>query len=288
MRLIHFSDLHFWTTAGWDGDFTFKRVLGRLNLRLRRGRAFPPNLAHQVVAEIVRRSADLVVFSGDISTTSMIAEFRAGREALAAVRDKWGERFVAIPGNHDRYTRRACRQKLFEKHFLERPASYPFAGQVTPQVGLVGIDLSGARIWSARGTVTRPAIEEIGDAIAAQKRRTPFVIVVGHYPLALQAGVTPRWGRALPLRAQLLRQVADAGANLYLHGHEHRRRAVLPYGREGLVCVDAGSAGLRSDQPERAAGFVQIDVEADRVSSVQAAALCRHQGQSVLHEWPLL
>ena len=289
MKIIHFSDFHVWRTAGWDGDVGIKRVLGRVNLVLRRTHSFPPEWGRKVIETILERDADAVVFSGDLTTAALISEFEGGRALFEPLREKWGERFVMIPGNHDRYTRRSTTGRLFERHALGREASYPFRMDLAEGVGLVGLDVSGPRALTSRGFLSPEDIERAAETVAAQRARTPFVVVVGHYPLVYPPDVRVSWQHALPLRERLARALVTAGAALYLHGHKHRRwalrawlqderLAVEPWGsREadppGIVCVNPGSSGFRSADPERAAGFAEITLEGGRVAGVEATVV---------------
>ena len=289
MKLIHFSDFHVWRASGWDGDVGIKRVLGRVNLVLGRTRAFPPAWGRKVIEAILERDVDAVVFSGDLTTAALLSEFEGGRALFDPLREKWGERFVMIPGNHDRYTRRSTTGRLFERHALGRELGYPFNIDLAKGVGVVGLDLSGPRPLTSRGVLSPESIARAAEAVAVQRARTPFVIVVGHYPLAYPAGVRVSWQHALPLRERLARALVSAGAGLYLHGHKHRRWAlrvrceneclkIEPWrSREAdpsaMVCINPGSSGFRSADRERAAGFVELTLEGSRVTGVEATVV---------------
>ena len=74
LTLIHFGDLHLWR-YGLGGDPWPKRLLGLANLKLRRGRQFPTRIAEAVGEQLAREEADYVLFSGDLTTTALPAEF---------------------------------------------------------------------------------------------------------------------------------------------------------------------------------------------------------------------
>jgi len=289
-KLIHFSDLHVWREKGWDGDPCIKRLFGKVNLHLRRKGRYPPAWGRAILEAIAAREAAAVIFSGDVSSASLVGEFETGFELFAPLREKWDERFLIIPGNHDRYTPRATQRRLFEKHVLGRDREYPFAARIAEDIGVVGIDLSGPRPFTARGRLSEAELSRIAEKVERQRGETDFVVVVGHYPLVYPPDFRPSWQHVLPRREELAQTLVQAGASLYLHGHVHRRwvlRAAAhdggldvshwagePSGKgPGMVCIDAGSAGMRETDPNRAAGFVEIKIDAGRVASVETLVL---------------
>ena len=71
MRILHFSDIHFWERHfEWQDAWYPKRTLGFINLSLFRHKKFPPSYAQSVCEQILKEDADLVIFSGDMSTMS--------------------------------------------------------------------------------------------------------------------------------------------------------------------------------------------------------------------------
>lgn len=283
MKLIHFSDIHVWQKKGWDNDPNLKRFLGKVNLRLNRSKRFPRELGSHVVEAIRRRDADAVVFTGDVTTASLVGEFASGRVLLAPLMEKWRERFVALPGNHDRYTGRSLRNQLFEKHFLQLPRTYPFALTLSEEVGLVGVDLSVPHTLSSRGTGSKGVVQSAGAMVRKQRLHTPFVVVMGHYPLVYPKDVGFRWSHVLPVRDALLSELLDAGAGLYLHGHHHQRWAIRCSETPPMLCLNSGSAGMLSTNPVKQAGFLEIEIRQGAVASVTSCAVSLKDG-SVLEE----
>ena len=277
-KIIHFSDLHVWRDRGMDGDVTLRRLLGRINLWINRRKQFPPICGRRILDVIAERESDLLLFSGDAATASLKDEFEAARELLAPLHKKWGERFILIPGNHDRFTRRAARERHFENIVLSSsgPPAYPCARTINSRIGLVLIDVAAPQALISRGKLSQRDIHKIAALVEDQRRKTPFVIVMGHYPLAYPHGVGAHWQHRLPRASQLRHALAEAGAALYLHGHKHYRWALQPDAGAHMLCVNSGPAGMKSDNPLKSAGFVEILLDPPKVVSIQATVLDAH------------
>jgi 3',5'-cyclic AMP phosphodiesterase CpdA len=144
VRLAHLSDIHISATPqGWRlRDYFSKRVTGWINLRvLGRGRSFA--MADAVLAALMTelratRHPDHIVFSGDATALGFPAEVCRAAAALG-VGDPALPPGLAVPGNHDYYTRKDESSGWFEKCFAawqhgERvdEAVYPFAQRVGP------------------------------------------------------------------------------------------------------------------------------------------------------------
>src|SRR3954470_1824676 len=155
VRLAHFSDVHLTTRPlGWAlRDLRSKKLSGWFHLRaLGRGRQF--RLAHAIaqalVAEFRARRPDRLVFSGDATALGFASECTHAARCLA-VGDP-GLPGLAVPGNHDYYTRAAVRSGAFEREFApwlagERVGteSYPFVQRVGP-VWLVAVNSCTANL----------------------------------------------------------------------------------------------------------------------------------------------
>ena len=266
LTLIHFGDLHVWR-LGLDGELYPKRFFGLANLLLRRGRSFPEGVGRAVVRQISRERADGVLFSGDLTTTSLRAEFLLGRRLLDPIVRRWGERFIAIPGNHDRYTPGAVRARLFESLFLGRRAEFPFALDLDERWTLVGFDCSVARLLSSRGRMSPEGLAPLDAILAEQERRGRRLVVMGHYPLLYPPGRRPSWEHVLPERARVREVLERRGVRVYLHGHTHFRWRLEA---DGMTHLNCGSAGQAGRHPEHRPGYLKIQLGPGRVESVRA------------------
>lgn len=266
LTLLHFGDLHLWR-LGWDADFAVKRLLGLTNLIVRRGRRFPEPVARQLVARLTGEQADALLFSGDLTTTSLRGEFRAAQELLKPLLDRWGRRFIAIPGNHDRYTRRAAQSQLFETLFTQCPRELPFAVDLNERWTLAGFDCSAARSFTSRGHLAPAGLARLDELLREQRRRGRQLIAMGHYPLAYPGWVNPRWQHVLPERAAVLETLRLHDARLYLHGHVHSRWRLEA---DGLTHLNCGSAGMIGRPVHRRPGYLKIILNDNGVEAVEA------------------
>lgn len=272
-----------WRSRGWDGEFSPKRILGRLNLLFNRKHRYPLEHGRAVVSAIVNRDADLVVFSGDATTAALKGEFEDVVKLFTPIREKWGDRFVAIPGNHDRYTKGVSQGRAFEKYIVGKEQTYPYVLNLGDGYSLIAIDLSWPRPVSAKGRMTQAQFEAIRKRIEAEKLKGRKCLVVGHYPLAYPYGQKIRPGHVLPKRNMLAEMLEKAEVRLYMHGHIHKRWAinvqtrgplqeVRPWKNDswGLLCVNSGSAGKRSEHAGHTAGYGEIVLEDDGLASITA------------------
>lgn len=270
LRLIHFGDLHLWRAA-LGRDFYPKRFLGLANLIVRRGRRYPRSVAEALVRRLMTEEADYVLFSGDLTTTSHPEEFRVGRKLLAPLLARWGERFIAIPGNHDRYTPKAVQARYFERLFLEDEQRYPFARDLSAQWALVAFDCSLPHLVSSHGVYSAAIHADVKRLVQERRATGREVIVMGHYPLAYP-GVRrrPVWSaldqHGLRGSARAAELFETGGARLYLHGHEHRVWSV-PLGA-GARSLNCGSCGQKLRGPGKGASYLRITLEDRGVAAV--------------------
>jgi len=270
LKVLHFGDIHFWK-IGTDRDFLYpKRTLGSVNLSLRRRWKFPPAYAQAVAREVARQEADLVLFSGDFTTMSLKSEYRMAAEAFAPIREKFGERLFAIPGNHDRYTPFSVRSRRFEDYL-------PFAANliegaltrtqvISERLAVIGFDCSHPCRIRSNGTMTEELTEELRAALEQQREDGRRVFLVGHYPYAYPQGVEISWEHKLLEAERLQSLVAEFRPAAYFHGHKHIRWCLRPPETPETVCLNCGAAGMKSSSQDKQAGFITAEFDGDDFS----------------------
>jgi 3',5'-cyclic AMP phosphodiesterase CpdA len=252
VRLAHLSDVHITCAPlGWQRrDWFSKRLTGWINMRVL-GRRYRFRRAEQVlgslVAELRQRRPDHVVFSGDATNLGFPSEF-ARATALLGVNGDDRLPGIAVPGNHDYYTRAVVASGLFEQHFApwqvgERidGAHYPFAQRVGP-LWLVAVNSSipNRWAWDASGRVGKEQLqrlERLFDRLSPGLR-----ILVTHYPVCRASGKREQRAHGLRDLAELVAVAQRGGVSAWLHGHRHgayhhARTSLAPF---PVIC--AGSA----------------------------------------------
>ncbi len=252
VRLAHFSDVHLTSKPlGWrPRDWLSKRVTGWVNVRLLgRGRRFKqaPAVVQALMRAVRERRPDAVVFTGDATGMGFESEFVAAAEALG-VGDATLPPAVAVPGNHDYYTRRSVRDGLFEEYFGPWQGglrvddhTYPFARRVG-DVWLVCANSCTANRWNwdasgAFGPAQLARLKALCGSLGPGVR-----VLVTHYPLRTARGeLEPRVHR-LRDHEEALAVAAECGIGLWLHGHIHRGFVLKPTGGLPFPVVCVGSS----------------------------------------------
>jgi 3',5'-cyclic AMP phosphodiesterase CpdA len=251
LRLAHFSDVHLTTQPlGWAlRDLRSKRLTGWFHLRAL-GRAKQFRLAHEIVQAMVKefreRRPDRLIFSGDATALGFASECDHAARCLAVGdRDLPG---LAVPGNHDYYTRPAVRNGAFERAFApwltgERVGSetYPFAQRVGP-AWLIGVNSCTANVrpWDASGAVGASQRERLR-SLLRQLGAGPRILVT-HYPVCLADGRSESRWHGLRDLDETVRVAADGGVGVWLHGHRHHPYLVSRPPQAPFPVVNAGSA----------------------------------------------
>jgi 3',5'-cyclic AMP phosphodiesterase CpdA len=229
MRVAHFSDLHLLSLAGARAlDFANKRWIGGLNLLANRGRHYHTGVFEALIADLNRLDIDHAICTGDVTNLAMEQEFHFARELFDRIR--LGPRDVTvIPGNHDAYIARGA--AYFTGYFAAYHACDPGwewpdgdawpVVRVRGDVAIIGVSTSLATPWfTAYGEVGPTQLERLRRVLADARLADRCRIVAIHHPPA------GRWARSrirgLHDRKAFAAVLAEAGAELVLHGYEHR------------------------------------------------------------------
>lgn len=224
LRFVHCSDIHLLDLAGISpARFLNKRLTGGVNLLLRRRHTHDAVLLRRVVERAHEHGADRLVVTGDLTNLALESEFEHVRDQLDAA----GMPVTVIPGNHDVYTRGSLRVKRFEQYFShlmegerEDGADYPFV-QRLGDTALVGVTTAiPSYPLYAVGRVGGEQLARLGRALGRLGREGLARVVLIHHPVL--PGVAKARHELLDLD-DFARVIAEHGAELVLHGHEHRR-----------------------------------------------------------------
>jgi 3',5'-cyclic AMP phosphodiesterase CpdA len=267
-RFLHTTDIHFLDLEGVPAwQFVGKRLTGALNLLLHRRRKHDVALFDRMAQMVPRLGLDRVVVTGDLTNLALPSEFELSRRKLEALPVP----VTVIPGNHDTYTRGSARDELFEAHlghFMDGERldgeRYPFMER-HQDVALIGVSTAvPTPPFDATGRCGAGQLERLGRMLAtAAGEKLARVILIHHPPVA---GVSKPRKMLLDLEA-FGRVIAQHGAELVLHGHEHKRLETRLPGPEGDVPVHgASSATSLSQKPRREASFAIYELSPGGVS----------------------
>ena len=257
--LAHLSDLHVTPIrVRRPLDFVNKRVLGALSWSLRRRHEYRPEVLAALVADVQAQESDHIAITGDLTNIALEDEFTA---SLPWLQKLGGPQHVSvIPGNHDTYTPKseAFPWTYWAEYMCSRMPSEMMRGapglpsgsatvfptvRVFGQLAIIGVSTAHATApFCASGTVGPPQLSRL-ERILRTLANTSLcrVVLIHHPPLDLPVSARRRLMDAAAFRAVL----ADAGAELVLHGHIHRTvKASIPgpHGPIPVVGVRASSA----------------------------------------------
>ncbi len=270
MRFVHCSDIHLLDLAGTRPTrFLNKRLTGAANLLFHRHRSHDQGLFDSIVQHARDYAAERLVVTGDVTNLALESEFELVRSKLRGA----GLPVTVIPGNHDAYTRGSARARRFESYMSEfmdgerhGGADYPFV-QRHGDVALVGVSTAIPSLpLYAVGQVGDEQLARLGAMLSALAQEPVARIVLIHHPV-MPGVAKPRHG--LNDREAFARVIAEHGAELILHGHEHRRiDGDLPGPRGPVPVHGIGSGTYLSQKPGKHGAFSFYDASPAAITRI--------------------
>jgi 3',5'-cyclic AMP phosphodiesterase CpdA len=278
VRLALIGDIHLFSLDVEPRRLLGKRLLGHTNLLLNRRFRFNHALLAPLIERVRQIEPDMVLLSGDVTTTSLEDEFLDIERFFRPLADQFP--LVIVPGNHDRYTFRSARHRRVE-NLLQGliPHSFPHFRELTPNWRLLGLDSARPQVMMSRGALGDPQFQAVARHVADLKKDQGLVVLC-HYPAVTPPRVPASWAHALAEARPLKRLLADCpGRIVFMHGHIHRPWHWAPaYGNAApFTCINAGSPCLTSNAYPLGQGFWQIVLPEDP-----------HQPLSLIHHVPIM
>lgn len=267
LRIAHISDLHFWHITLNPLRLMNKRILGMGNLILNRAWKYRMETTPSLVRHIEELRPDHLLITGDLTTTALEEEFRAVREALKPLL-RGPASATVIPGNHDRYTREATRNGLFEKYFAEFAPSgtYPWLKRIGNGDAILGLDpCRPTRFISARGMISTQQLQKASELLDEAQPTIRRLLVACHYPVALPPGTQESPSHGLSGSENLRRFLDLQRPILYCHGHIHTAWAFSPEYPSRTLCLDPGPALRKRKRSGVNASMLEIVLDEDDV-----------------------
>lgn len=253
--LAHFSDPHLGPLpqAGWR-ELANKRLSGFFSWSRNRVHFHRPEVLKLLVDDLKAQAPDHTTITGDLINISLPAEFAAAADWLKTVGSP--DKVTIIPGNHDAYVdipweqslalwapyMRGTRQADETESLPTHSGDFPFVRRLGP-IALVGTSTAVPMpLFVAAGRLGENQLARLRDQLKQLGNEGLFRVVLIHHP-PFGGGAYKR--RSL-LDAKAFQDVlADAGAELVLHGHTHVSglgRIASPKGPIPVIGVPSASA----------------------------------------------
>ncbi len=293
MRLAHFSDLHLLSIDGlrWL-QLMNKRWIGRMNLISNRSRHYHVSAFEDMVADLNTQGIDHVLCTGDVTNLALRREFEFARgkfDGLAHGKPN----ITVIPGNHDAYVAEGVGlfAELFEP-FARTDSAWGWSAadrddsdhegdlvggiprwpivRIREGLALFGLSTSRQTPWfTAYGRVGKGQLARLERALLDPRLAGKFRLVAIHHPPAGPRAKSRI--RGLRDHDQFAEVIARAGADLIVHGHEHRdmRESLAGPGDTTVPVRGIVSGTYFHDNPDKTARY--------RIFEIQNGTLVRDQ-----------
>jgi 3',5'-cyclic AMP phosphodiesterase CpdA len=240
-----------------------KRGLGIINWYRKRHRHHHADVVAAIVADMKAQAPDHIAVTGDLVNVSLDVEFaNAARwlDTLGTPKD-----VTLVPGNHDAYIRRAsgwAAQHWGEFMRGDDGAAFPFVRRRGP-VALIGLTTSlPTGPFMATGRVGGEQLARLAEILIALAREPLFrVVLIHHPPIPNRRHYMKRLIDGAMFRALL----AEHGAELVLHGHNHDQQLMWLDGPKGrripAVGVPSASAIVSTHDDPAAYNLYRIGGE---------------------------
>jgi 3',5'-cyclic AMP phosphodiesterase CpdA len=234
--LAHLSDVHIGPLPRpHPRDLLGKRLTGYINWKRGRHRVHDMDVLARLVADLRAQRPDHIAMTGDILNIGLPAEFPLGRAWLESLGHPHDVSFV--PGNHDAYVRGslphlAATFAPWVRDGAPHEPMFPYL-RVRGEVALIGLSSGNPTApLLASGTLGGPQRAAFA-ALLDETRRLVRVVMIHHPPYRRGASA----GRGLTDAAAFEAIVKRHGAELVVHGHNHRGSISRIAGAGGPVPV---------------------------------------------------
>ena len=237
-----------------------KRGLGLINWYRKRHRHHRADVLDAIVCDMHAQSPDHTAVTGDLVNVSLESEFAAAARWLAQVGTP--ERVTLVPGNHDAYIRRmagSAAQHWREYMRGDDAAGFPFVRRRGP-LAIIGLTTSlPTGPLMATGRLGGEQLARLAEILIALAREPLFrVVLIHHPPIPNRRHYMKRLIDGAMFRAM----IAEHGAELILHGHNHEQQLMWldgPRGRIPAVGVPSASAIISAHDEPAAYNLYRID-----------------------------
>ena len=298
MRLAHCSDLHLLSHDGarWV-ELANKRWIGAMNLISSRSRHYHVTAFDHMVADMNEQGIEHVLCTGDVTNLALEREFKFARSKFDMLTNG-PEHVTVIPGNHDAYVAEGVAHfaSIFDAYHRPDPGwewteadrdandptdelRWPIV-RVRGPIAIVGLSTSRQTPWfTAYGRVGAGQLARMKRALDDARLVGKLRIVAIHHPPAGRRAMSKI--RGLRDHAAFASVIADAGAELIVHGHEHQDLTEMLLGpRDAQVPVRGIASGTyEHNRPDRTARYRIYEIRDGKIVSDSVRVWSRSLGR---------
>jgi 3',5'-cyclic AMP phosphodiesterase CpdA len=253
--LAHLSDPHLAPLPAphWS-ELLNKRVTGYINWQRKRRFIHDAGVLAKIVADLKAQQPGHIACTGDLANIALPEEFTRGRAWLEGLGSP--QNVSLVPGNHDAYVRGALADAKREWGAYMRGddgGGFPYLRRRGP-LALIGLSTAVPTAPGlATGRLGNRQLAALTPLLANLKHENLFRVVLIHHPPVSAA----HWHKLLLDADALKRVIAEHGADLLLHGHDHLAMLNWLKGPDGsrVPAVGVPSASAAPGAARNAAGY---------------------------------
>jgi 3',5'-cyclic AMP phosphodiesterase CpdA len=223
ITLAHLSDIHLAPLPPVrPTELIGKRITGYLNWKFKRQKLLEGDGLTRLVRHLREQSPDITAITGDLSNLALDAEANTVHNWLETVGPP--EEVCLVPGNHDAYVRGQMPRLLdrwgaYATGETLDEAPFPYVRRIG-DVAIIGCSSAvPTPPFFASGSFDKPQAERLRTCLKMLGDGGYFRVVLIHHP----PNIENTHARLGLYGARRFREVvAEAGAELILHGHTHR------------------------------------------------------------------
>jgi len=262
--LAHLSDPHLAPLpTPTRRELAGKRVTGYFNWQRKRRFVHDAAVLRRLISDVKTTAIDHLAITGDFANIALPEEFENLRKWLPGLGPQYD--VTVIPGNHDVYVhgglemmQEACAGVMRGD---DDRSTFPFV-RLRGNVALVALNTGvPTPPLIATGRLGEAQLGKLGALLGALRAEGLFRVVLIHHPPESEAPRHKRLTDAAALRAV----IAEQGAELILHGHDHINQIHWlrgPSGRVPAIGVPSASAAFGTTRD--AAGYNLYRIEGKR------------------------
>ena len=240
MKIYHFSDIHEGAFPGPLSVFS-KRFFGGFNYCFLRKKHVDWNHLAKAIELIKKEQPDLLIISGDFTSTGSIKEFKAVKKRLEPLLEIEGLKILAVPGNHDNYIAEAKSYNAMMEMitWLTKGLVYQFPQRIEldDAVFYLSDHSKPQPVKLSSGLLTDETFSKLKQWSSQDAGKVR--VAIGHYPLLNDLGNDLPERKALENGKKVLGLLQSGDLEVNLCGHIHR--AFLREEASGAMEVCAGS-----------------------------------------------